>query len=419
MRFNTLNEWLTWLEAGQNARIELGLDRVARVLERMGRQSLHCPIITVAGTNGKGSCVALLEAILSAAGYRVGVYTSPHLLKYNERVRVAGAPATDEALCAAFSRVDNARGDTALTYFEFGTLAAIEHFARTFPDAVILEVGLGGRLDACNVLDADVALVTRIGLDHQDWLGSDRESVAIEKAGIFRAGRPAVCGDPEPPATIETEARRIGATLYQSGSHFHFRMDFPDWNWWCDAGRHEALPLPGLPGVHQAANAAAVLMVLELLADRLPVGRDALHRGLAEAALPGRFQVVAGTPELILDVAHNPQAAQALAELLRRRSCSGQTHVILGMLEDKDTGGFVAELQEVVDHWHLAGLSVSRGLSAQSLGQRLRDAGCHPSSESVGVTEAFQCVERSAEPEDRIVACGSFYTVAELLPRHV
>jgi len=419
MRFHTLDEWLTWLESGQSARIELGLGRVAHVLQRMEQHAFDCPIITVAGTNGKGSCVALLEAILGAAGYRVGAYTSPHLLKYNERVRVGGVAVTDEALCEAFARVDAARGDHELTYFEFGTLAAIALFARTAPDVVILEVGLGGRLDACNVLDADVALVTRIGLDHQDWLGEDRESIAIEKAGIFQAGRPAVCGDPEPPASVEAEARRIGATLSQSGDHFRFSLEPDGWWWWSDTQTYASLPLPKLQGAHQVANAAAVLMALELLSEDLPVAEGAIRKGLMETALPGRFQVIADEPELILDVAHNPQAATALAEQLRSRPCAGQTHAILGMLDDKDIEGFVAELDAFVDHWYLAGLSVPRGLSAVSLAQRLREAGYRSLSESKGVVDAFECLKRRAAPQDRILVCGSFYTVAELLPRHV
>lgn len=419
MRFETLGQWLAWLDAGHTARIELGLGRVAEVLQRLDLGKPEWPLITVAGTNGKGSSVAFLEAILSAAGNRVGVYTSPHLLRYNERVRIGGEAIADQALCESFARVDEARGEIELTYFEFGTLAAIVHFVQAAPDVVILEVGLGGRLDACNVLDADVALVTRIGLDHLDWLGPDRDSIAREKAGIFRPQRPAVCGDPDPPKTIAEEAARIGTPLYQSGRDFHFEAGSPGWNWWCTARRYNALPLPGMPGVHQIANAAAALMVLERLAGRLPVGQSAIRDGLATASIPGRYQVIPGTPELILDVAHNPQAAAAVAALLRDRPCGGETHVVLAMLEDKDTTGFIAALAAVTDQWHLAGLPVPRGLAIERLRERFVATGRNPSSASNSVPAALQCARDRAGKRDRILICGSFHTVAEILRGHV
>ncbi|GAB4345183.1 MAG: bifunctional tetrahydrofolate synthase/dihydrofolate synthase [Gammaproteobacteria bacterium] len=414
MRFSRLDEWLAWLEAGSGSRIELGLERVAAVLQRLGWSQPGWPLITVAGTNGKGSSVAFLEAILEAAGYRVGTYTSPHLLRYNERIRVDATPVADEVICEAFARVDSAREGIELTYFEFGTLAAIDHFARLEPDVVILEVGLGGRLDACNVLDADVALVTRIGLDHQEWLGPDRNAIAREKAGIFRAGRPAVCGDPDPPATLFEEAERLGARLLVSGRDFRFRSTAPGWEWQSGLRRRTALPVPGLLGRHQVANAAAVLMVLELLADRLPVGQSAIRTGLMAASLPGRFQVVPGSPEVILDVAHNPQAAAVVAELLRQRPCKGRTHAVLAMLADKAVAEFVTRFDGVVDLWHLAGLSVPRGLDVDSLERRFGQSGQVPASRSAGVVEAFARAREAAGPDDRILVCGSFHTVAEM-----
>lgn len=419
MRFTRLQQWLDWLDSGASARIDLGLERVRAVWERLQHPPPPWPLITVAGTNGKGSCVAMLEAILAAAGYRVATYTSPHLLRYNERVRIAGAEADDAALCEAFARVDEACGDVTLTYFEFGTLAAIDHFMHAAPDVVILEVGLGGRLDACNILDADVALVTRIGLDHQAWLGADREPIGREKAGIFRSGRAAVCGDPQPPGSIAAEAARIGASFYQAGEGFHFRSTPPGWEWWCPTRRRTALPVPALPGTHQIGNAAAVLMVLELLAQRLPVGQGAVRAGLMTAAVPGRCQILPGEVETILDVAHNPQAAQALAELLRRRPCEGKTHMVLGMLEDKASGEFVAALRDGTSAWYVGGIAAVRGLSGADLAERLRGIGVEPDVVAADVGAAYEAALTAAQPGDRIVVCGSFFSVAALLARSV
>lgn len=415
MRFSHLQQWLDWLESGSAARIELGLDRVREVLGKLGHCAPPWPVITVAGTNGKGSCVVLLEAMLRAAGYRVAAYTSPHLIRYNERVRVDGIDVEDAALCDAFARVDRAREEVPLTYFEFGTLAAIEHFVTVEPDVAILEVGLGGRLDACNVLDAEVALVTRIGVDHQQWLGPDRETIGREKAGIFRTGKPAVCGDPDPPASIAAEAARLGVPLYQAGSAFHARSAPPGWEWWCGTRRRAALPLPSLLGTHQINNAAAVLMVLELLAERLPVGQGAVRQGLMEAHLAGRCQVLPGAVETILDVAHNPQAAATLAAFLERRPCTGKTHAVLGMLEDKETAGFVAALNDRVAAWYVGGIAAPRGLSGTALAQRLQALGITPTVVAVDVGAAYGSALAAARPGDRIVVCGSFFSVAALL----
>lgn len=419
MRFSHLDQWLDWLEHGSAARIELGLDRVRAVYDRLAYSAPEWGLVTVAGTNGKGSCVAMLEAVLQAAGYRVATYTSPHLLRYNERVRVAGAAVDDGALCRAFTRVDAARGSIPLTYFEFGTLAAIDHFVASRPDIVLLEVGLGGRLDACNILDADVALVTRIGIDHEAWLGTDREAIGREKAGIFRPGRPAVCGDPEPPASIAAEARRLGAPLYQAGTAFHFRSNPPGWDWWCEGRRRSALPLPGLLGMHQINNAAAVLMVLELLAERFPVGQGAVRKGLMEANLPGRCQVLPGRVETLLDVAHNPQAAETLSALLERRPCEGRTHIVLGMLEDKETTAFVQALRECATAWYVGGIEAPRGLSGPALAERLQNTGIAPRVVVKDVGAAYDAACAAAEDGDRIVVCGSFFSVAAILARSV
>lgn len=415
MRCESLEQWLAWLETGSNARIELGLERVAEVLGRLGHSRSPWTVVTVAGTNGKGSCVALLDSILQHGGYRVGAYTSPHLLSYNERVRIAGAPVEDADLCAAFERVESVRGDVPLTYFEFGTLAAIDLFARTPLDVVILEVGLGGRLDACNVIDSDVALISSIGIDHASWLGKDREQIGSEKAGILRSGRPAVCADPDPPASLLAAAQRLGTRLYCVGRDFRCAGAPPGWRWWCDTRRREALPLPVLPGLHQVRNAASVLMVAELLSGRLPVGQGAVRAGLTQLRLPGRFQVIPGAVETILDVAHNPDAAGALAASLMSRPCAGRTLAVLGMLSDKDTGGIAQALADVVDAWFVGGLDVERGLSGQALARRLGECGITAERVCASIGEAWQAARAAARDKDRIVVFGSFLTVAHVL----
>jgi dihydrofolate synthase/folylpolyglutamate synthase len=387
------------------------------VWERLAQSTLPFTVITVAGTNGKGSCVAMLEAILLAAGYRVGAYTSPHLSRYNERIRIGGAEVDDRALMQAFERVDQARGDTPLTYFEFGTLAALVLFQDAGPDAVVLEVGLGGRLDAVNVVDADVALVSSIGVDHVEWLGPDRESIGREKAGIFRAGRPAVCGDPQPPRALLDHAHDLGAPLYRFGREFGHRPAPTGWSWFGPRRRRNALPAPALRGAVQLQNAAAVLMTLELLRGRLPVEQGAIRRGLLEAHLPGRFQVVPGDVDLVLDVSHNVDGVQVLADNLRAMPVGGRTFAVLGMLQDKDAAGVARVLDAAVAHWYAAGLaSAPRGLPPSELAQRLAAADVRaPVTVCDSIATACGEARAAARTGDRIVIFGSFYTVAEAL----
>lgn len=420
MRFNTLDEWLVWQETLHPSAIDLGLERIRPVLLRLGLQRPPCAVITVGGTNGKGSSVAMLDAILRAAGYRVGAYTSPHLLRYNERICLDGTPVDDATLCAAFERIDQARQDTSLTYFEFGTLAAFSIFTAAPLDVVILEVGMGGRLDAVNLWDADVALVTTIGIDHTAWLGNTREEIAFEKAGIFRAGRPAVCGDPDPPHTLLQHADAVGAPLYRFGRDFGYGIDTANdgsWSWWSVTQRRHALPHPALRGPFQLQNAAGVLMVLELLTQILPVNQGDIRQGLSAVQLPGRFQVLPGTPLRILDVAHNPHGAQVLAQSLRTQPCEGQTHAVMSMLADKDIEGVISVMHDVIDVWHVAGLDVPRGLSGAQLAERLQAVGivsmhAHPSI-TAAYQQAVQLVDQAAA--GRVVVFGSFYTVAEIL----
>ncbi len=419
MRFPSLEAWLSWQETLHPSTIELGLERAGAVLDRMGLRHPPHAVITVAGTNGKGSSVAMLDAILRAAGYRVATYTSPHLLRYNERIRINGTMVDDQALCETFERVDQARGAISLTYFEFGTLAAFDLFSRAQLDCAILEVGMGGRLDAVNLLDADVALVATIDVDHAEWLGPDRETIAREKAGIFRAGHPAVCSDPQPPATLIDEAARIGARLYRLGRDYDYRCRDHGWEWWSGGARRDALPLPALRGASQLENAAGVLMVLEAIGGRLPVNQQQVRQGLLEVRLPGRFQVVPGPVTEIWDVAHNPESAQELAQTLRQMPCRGRTRAVVGMLADKDIEAVIKHLLPVVDSWYPATLSGLRGASASRILQALSELGVGAVQGYESVTAAHTAALRAAKPDDRVVTFGSFFTVAEVMARHV
>lgn len=419
----TLSGWLELLDHRHGKPIQLGLERVQRVLARMSARS-SAVVITVGGTNGKGSTSAMLEAILIAAGFHVGCYTSPHLLRYNERVRIDGVEVDDMRLVEAFATVEAARGEEPLTYFEHGTLAAWQVFCNTPLDVIVLEVGLGGRLDAVNVIDADCAIVTSVAMDHMDYLGDTREKIGFEKAGIFRAGRPAVCGDPQPPATLVEHAASIGAPLWISGRDFGFGGDRQQWGYWRyetpgPGGallRRGGLAYPALRGANQLLNASAVLTALELMRERIPVPMQAVRQGLMLVELPGRFQVLPGQPAVVLDVAHNPQAAGVLAENLSNMGFYPETWAVLGMLRDKDVEGVVGRLRGRVDHWHLADTPGPRGLTAQALAERMRAAGvegefaCHPNPAA-----AYRAVRAKAAASDRIVVFGSFLSVSDVL----
>ncbi len=410
-----LGDWLTHMERVHAKHIEMGLDRVSRVRDQMGLKPAF-PVITVGGTNGKGSVCAMLEAILSAAGHRVGCYSSPHLLRYNERVRIGRVEADDATVCRALAAVEAARRGVALTYFEFGTLAAMKSFVDAEVDVAILEVGLGGRLDAVNIFDGDCAVVTSIGIDHVDYLGDSRESIGREKAGIFRAGRPAVCAEPDPPSSIESEARRIGARLLRFGVDFGCAGDRFQWSYWGPGGRRGGLPVPALRGRHQLRNAAAALAVLDEMKGKLPVAVGELRQGLVEVTLEGRFQVVPGRPAVILDVAHNPQAAEALAANLEQMGPFRRTIAVFGMLRDKDIAGVVRAMEQRIDAWFVGGIGVPRGASAAEVRDVIE---AHGGAGRVHAFEtpaqAFARACESAEPDDRICVFGSFYTVAEVM----
>lgn len=421
MRFNSLAAWLEWQETLHPSAIDLGLERVAAVLHRLHPGPPPFVVITVGGTNGKGSSVAMLEAMLRAGGYRVGAYTSPHLLRYNERVRLDGQMVDDAALCDAFARIDIARGNISLTYFEFGTLAALDIFWNAGLDAAILEVGMGGRLDAVNVLDADVALVTTVDIDHAQWLGDTREAIACEKAGIYRAGRPAIYGSVDVPHSLRQQAVAIGARLYCYGKDFGATPEGEGWRWWGGGQERHALPLPALRGRSQVQNAAGALMALATVAQRLPLNQAQVRAGLLAATLPGRCQIQPGAVVRILDVAHNPQAAAELAANLAAMPCAGQTLAVVGMLADKDLVGTLGRLRDSVAHWFVASLAVPRGATAEQLTAALAavGAGAERVTACGDVAAALTQAQAAARAGDRIVVCGSFYTVAEALARHV
>jgi dihydrofolate synthase/folylpolyglutamate synthase len=373
------------------------------------------PVITVGGTNGKGSTCAMLERILLSAGYRVGLYTSPHLIDYNERVRIDGRPAPDAQLCESFAQVEAARGDIPLTYFEFGTLAAWQAFSAAGVDAVILEVGLGGRLDAVNVFDADCAIVTSVDLDHMDYLGETREAIGFEKAGIFRAGRPAIVGDAQPPQSLLDHARSIGATLQVLGRDFGYQAEQGQWTFWSRRGRRGGLAHPALRGAIQLANASTAIAVLESLAERLPVSMQDIRRGLIEVDLPGRFQVLPGRPTVVLDVGHNPQAAGVLADNLASMAFHPETWAVFGMLADKDIAGVVERVKGRIDHWLTASLPGPRGMGGEALAGILATHGIRADACFGSPADAYRAAKDRAGENDRIIAFGSFLTVAGVL----
>ncbi|MBI5436366.1 MAG: bifunctional folylpolyglutamate synthase/dihydrofolate synthase [Nitrosomonadales bacterium] len=463
---STLADWLSYLESLHPKTIALGLERVAQLKQRLNLRP-GFPIIVVGGTNGKGSVCAMLESMLHAAGYRVGCYTSPHLLDYNERVRIAKKQASDAELCAAFEKIERARRqqltdfklespppcrggaregveaqhphrayphpnlppargkelsaesvEVLWTYVEFGTLAAMQCFIEHKVEVAILEVGLGGRLDAVNVFDNDCAVVTNVDIDHTDYLGDTREKIAYEKAGIFRAGRVAICADADVPQAITDHAEKIGAQLWRIGREFGFTTHQGQWDYRSAVGARNSMPYPALRGAFQLHNASAALAALDALREKLPVGMEAVRRGLVEIALPGRFQVVPGKPMpmLILDVAHNPHAARSLAQNLASLPPCPRTYAVFAMLKDKDMAGVARALKDQVDVWLVAGISAPRGATAAELAQVLHAEEVKGAILTFATaTDALQHACNEATENDRIAAFGSFYTVAEVM----
>ena len=413
-----LTHWLAHCERLHPRTIELTLDRVRAVKERLGI-AFEAVVVIVAGTNGKGSTCAMLESIALAAGYRVGLHTSPHLVRFEERCRIDGRSVDADALLPHFEAVEAARRDVSLTYFEFTLLAITRLLAATPLDLVILEVGLGGRFDAVNIFDADCAVITSIDIDHAELLGKDRESIGREKAGILRAGRPAVLSDPAPPASVIAQAAHIGADLRRAGVDFGTRGDRQQWSWHGRQMRFAGLGYPALRGANQLLNAAGALAALETLRERLPVSAQAVRTGLATVELPGRFQVMPGQPTLVLDVAHNPHAVSALVHNLDQMGFFPRTHAVFGAMLDKDIDAILALMAPLVDNWHFSDLPTSRAASAETLAARFAKLDKRPpqatSATHSDPSAALGAAMAAADPADRIIVFGSFYTVGGVL----
>lgn len=410
----TLPEWLAHLETAHPTVIDLGLERVTAVRHAMGLNP-RCPVVMVGGTNGKGSVSAMLSTMLVRAGFKVGTYTSPHILHYNERIAINMQPVSDASLLDSFAAVEAARASVPLTYFEFGTLAAVHRFSCEAVDVMVLEVGLGGRLDAVNAFDPDVSVVVSVDLDHQSYLGNDRESIGFEKAGIFRAGKPAICADAHPPERLLAHAREIGAALYTIGRDFGFtRMDH-QWSFSMGERHWHALPVPALRGNYQMSNAAAALAVLTLLHARLPVDLGAIKRGLLEVDWPGRFQVLPGRPQVVLDVGHNPHAVRAMVGNLHQLPFAENRYAVFSMLADKDLEGVADLAQAEFDGWLVAGLDLPRGQTGAEIAARLMRRGIKNVQVYDQVAQAWKAALSMASENDRIVVFGSFHTVAEVI----
>lgn len=409
----TLPEWLAHCERLHPVGIEMGLERVREVAERLPLR-FACPVITVAGTNGKGSTCAMLEAILLQAGYRTGVYTSPHLVHFEERCRIHGEIASADDLIPHFERVEQARGEVSLTYFEFTTLAILSLMAASRLDVAILEVGLGGRLDAVNIIDTDCAIITSIDIDHADWLGDNRESIGYEKAGILRTGKPAIVSDPVPPQSVIDRATEIDAHLWRFGHDFNYSGDRQQWAWAGKARRFAGLAYPALRGANQLVNASGVLAALEALREQLPVAAQAVRNGLAMVDLPGRFQIVPGQPTLVLDVSHNPHSVAALTANLDAMGFYPTTHAVFGAMADKDLAPMLSRIGALVDRWYFTDLPTPRAALAQGLlasWQALPGRRDVPASVHASPRRALDAAIAAADPADRIVVFGSFYTV--------
>lgn len=417
MRFQTLADWLVWQEGLHPKSIDLGLGRVGKVYRTLGISGKRPITLTIGGTNGKGSCVAMLDAILRAEGYRVGTYTSPHLLSYNERIKINGVPMDDDAICESFGRIDAARGDITLSFFEFGTLAALDIFSRADLDVQILEVGLGGRLDAVNLIDADAAMIASIDIDHQDWLGNSRAQIALEKAGIFRSGTPAIVGDPDPPSSLLDFAGAQGIRLLCQQRDFGFEKAAERWRWYGDGDSVGDLPFPALRGDHQFLNASAGIQVLRSIRQKLPVSDSSIRRGLESVRLTGRFQLIdSGPVPTLLDVAHNPQSVQVLASFLQQEFAGKRIHAVFAVMRDKDIEGVLRPIKDLISRWYLAPLSISRAAPEENLLKVFGDLSVAPVEHGFpGSASAFAAAFANAQNVDLVVIFGSFFLVSEYL----
>lgn len=415
-KYQSLDDWLAWQTTLHAREIELGLDRIQTVGKRLN--IIECPftVITVAGTNGKGSIVAMLSTILHHAGYKVGTYTSPHIIHYNERIRVGLRCVQDSQLCASFAKIDAAREGTSLSFFEFATLTALDIFHEQKVDVAVLEVGLGGRLDATNIIDCDLAFVTSIGLDHTEWLGNSRESIGTEKAGIFRAGVPAVCGEVEPPGSIADVAEKVGADLYQLNTNYTYKVAQSSWSFFTAGSEFHGLPFPSLSGAIQIRNAATALMGLHCLRDKLPISLEAIETGLREVTLEGRFQRIVKDCEIILDVAHNYDSACVLAENLQALPKPGKTIAVFAILNDKDLNGIVELIRPYIDYWYISEVNSPRAMKIKQVEQAISEYGQSFEIKSFNTVEAaYLQAQNDAQKGDRILVFGSIFTVSEVL----
>jgi dihydrofolate synthase/folylpolyglutamate synthase len=416
MHFDSLQGWLTWQESLHPLTIDLGLERAAKVFHALNPDGVKSPTITVAGTNGKGSCIAYLEAIYIAQGYRVGAYTSPHILKYNERIKIDGQPVSDELICEAFSRIESVRGDISLSYFEFGTLAALDIFRRSNLDIQLLEVGLGGRLDAVNIVNPDVALITSICIDHVDWLGETREAIGREKAGIFRAVTPAIVGDPEPPASLMQVAADKQARLYRLGKDFGYKKRVTGWDWFAGDRQLNQLPEPGLKGEHQFRNASSVILAVAEMAEALPVSEASIRQGLEKVQLAGRFQLINDEIPVLLDVGHNPQAVRTLVDYVTEAFPGRRMHAVFSMMKDKDIAGVIEIMHPVVFDWFFAPLANPRAATEPLM----REIFAQSSVSNVffgfnGFSDAFAAAKNQSQEGDLLLVFGSFFLVSDCL----
>lgn len=414
--FDTLKGWLSWQESSHPLTIDLGLERVAKVYKALNPGGVKPPTITVAGTNGKGSCIAYLEAIYRAQGYRVGAYTSPHILKYNERIKIDGIEVSDDLICSAFERIEKVRDDTSLSYFEFGTLAALDIFSHAGLDIQLLEVGLGGRLDAVNIIEPDAAIISSIGIDHVAWLGETREAIGYEKAGIFRASIPAIVGDPVPPNSLIEVAADKRACFYAIGKDFGYTKQKDEWQWFAGETQINRLPEPALKGEHQYRNASSVIMAIVQLADKMPVDEQSIRSGLENVQLPGRFQLLDGDIPVLLDVGHNPEAVKTLVEYLSQNFSNRRIHAIFSMMKDKDIAEVLGIMNPVVYDWFFAPLANARaateGLMKEMFLQHAMD---NVLFGYTGFADAFEAAKKRANKEDLLLVFGSFFLVSDCL----
>ena len=416
MHFDSLKDWLDWQESLHPLAIDMGLERTAQVYHALNPDCIKPPTITVAGTNGKGSCIAYLEAIYRAQGYRVGAYSSPHILKYNERIKIDGKPVSDELICEAFARIESVRGNTSLSYFEFGTLAALDIFWRSGLDIQLLEVGLGGRLDAVNIVDPDVSLISSIGIDHVDWLGATREAIGQEKAGIFRPKTPAIVGDPYPPKSLLQSAVDKDALLYCIDKDFGYKKQTTSWDWFAGDRHISQLPEPGLKGEHQYRNASAVILAVEVLAKSLPVSDMSIRIGLKNIQLLGRFQLINDKIPVLLDVGHNPEAVKTLFEYLTLTFPGKRIHAVFSMMKDKDIAGVLEIMNPVVYDWFFAPLTNPRAATEPLMRDIFSQSPVTRVSFGFnGFAEAFDAAKSRAQEGDLLLVFGSFFLVSDCL----